>query len=156
MWSQSWHIMSLRMWSPVSEKLGIWHHRERWTWHWFSADQISPIIKLCYALSLTLGSLGWSPCSLLRYFEPVKMIHGDLSLMSPGLVYLVEKVNTQKEVGLAGCQNLSWFLCAWKLKIALRTLKQEQVRPQNNLGMCVCSHSFNWSFVHSVNNLLIF
>lgn len=36
-------------------------------------------------------------------------MQGDLSLMSAGLVYLIEKVNTQKEVGLAGCQKIADF-----------------------------------------------
>lgn len=48
--------------------------------------------------------------------------------MSPGLVYLIKKVNIQKEVDLAMFQKLSWFLCVpWKLKTSLGILKQDQI-----------------------------
>lgn len=63
------------------------------------------IIKLYYSLSLTSESLNCPLCNFLRYFEPAELIQGDLSLISVGLVYLIKKVNTQKEVGLAEFQN---------------------------------------------------
>lgn len=101
-WSPDFgNITDLRMRLSVFEKLCVWCQCERWAWRWSLQTKSPLIIKLYCDLSLTSGSWSWSLCSLQGYFEPVELIQGDLSLMSAGLVYLIEKVNTQEEVGLA-------------------------------------------------------